>query len=38
MLVARGLAMDGHDCMIAGDGAEALEILTAEQGRGSTSC
>ena len=33
MLVARGLAMDGHDCMMAGDGAEALEILTAEQGR-----
>ena len=32
-LVARGLTMDGHDCMMAADGAEALEILIAEQGR-----
>ena len=32
-LVARGLAMDGHDCMMAGDGAEALEVLIAERGR-----
>ena len=31
-LVARGLAMDGHDCLTAGDGAEALDILMAEQG------
>ncbi len=31
-LVARGLAMDGHDCLTAGDGAEALDILIAEQG------
>ena len=32
-LVARGLTMDGHDCLMAADGAEALEILIAEQGR-----
>ena len=29
-LVARGLAMDGHDCLTAGDGAEALDILHRE--------
>ena len=33
MLVARAIAMDGHDTVTAQDGAEALEILTREQGR-----
>src|ERR1700726_4034067 len=32
MLVARAIAMDGHDIATAGDGAEALEILSSEQG------
>ncbi len=32
-LVARGLGMDGHSCLTAADGAEALDILIAEQGR-----
>ncbi|WP_306223030.1 response regulator [Bosea beijingensis] len=32
-LVARGLSLDGHSCLIASDGAEALDILDAEQGR-----
>ena len=32
-LVARGLGMDGHDCLTAADGAEALEVLIAENGR-----
>ena len=32
-LVARGLAMDGHHCLQASDGAEALEVLIAENGR-----
>jgi two-component system cell cycle response regulator CpdR len=31
-LVARAIAMDGHDIVTAQDGAEALEILTHEQG------
>jgi two-component system cell cycle response regulator CpdR len=31
-LVARAIAMDGHDVVTAQDGAEALEILTREQG------
>ena len=31
-LVARAIAMDGHDTVTAEDGAEALEILTREQG------
>jgi two-component system, cell cycle response regulator CpdR len=31
-LVARAIAMDGHDIVTAQDGAEALEILTREQG------
>jgi two-component system, cell cycle response regulator CpdR len=31
-LVARAIAMDGHDIVTAQDGAEALEILTAENG------
>ncbi len=31
-LVARAIAMDGHDVVTAEDGAEALEILTREQG------
>ena len=33
VLVARGLTMDGHSCLTASDGAEALEILIAEGGR-----
>ena len=32
-LVARGLTLDGHSCLTAADGAEALEILIAEKGR-----
>jgi len=32
-LVARGLALDGHDCLTAADGAEALDLLIAENGR-----
>jgi two-component system, cell cycle response regulator CpdR len=32
-LVARAVAMDGHEIAAAADGAEALEILTNEQGR-----
>ncbi len=32
-LVARGLGMDGHSCVTAADGAEALDVLIAEQGR-----
>lgn len=32
MLVARAIAMDGHQTMTAEDGAEALEILTRESG------
>jgi two-component system, cell cycle response regulator CpdR len=32
MLVARAIAMDGHDTVTAQDGAEALEILTRESG------
>jgi CheY-like chemotaxis protein len=32
-LVARGLGMDGHTCLMAADGAEALDVLIAEQGR-----
>src|SRR6202011_53389 len=32
MLVARAIAMDGHDIVTAEDGAEALEILSHEQG------
>ena len=31
-LVARAVAMDGHVTVTAEDGAEALEILTREQG------
>jgi two-component system cell cycle response regulator CpdR len=31
-LAARAIAMDGHDIVTAQDGAEALEILTREQG------
>ena len=33
MLVGRAIAMDGHQTVTAQDGAEALEILTREQGR-----
>jgi two-component system, cell cycle response regulator CpdR len=32
MLVARAIAMDGHATMTAQDGAEALDILTRENG------
>ena len=32
MLVARAVAMDGHDAVSAQDGAEALEILIREHG------
>jgi CheY-like chemotaxis protein len=32
MLVARAIAMDGHEIVTAADGAEALEILGNEQG------
>lgn len=32
-LVARGLTLDGHSCLMAADGAEALEVLVAEGGR-----
>jgi two-component system, cell cycle response regulator CpdR len=32
-LVARGLMLDGHECLQAGDGAEALDVLVAEAGR-----
>ena len=32
-LVARAIAMDGHETVTAQDGAEALEILTREDGR-----
>ena len=32
MLVVRAIAMDGHHTVTAQDGAEALEILTREQG------
>ena len=32
LLVARAIAMDGHDTVTAEDGAEALEILTREDG------
>src|SRR3569623_53120 len=31
-LVARAIAMDGHDTVTAEDGAEALDILTHEEG------
>ena len=32
MLVARAIAMDGHETVTAEDGAEALDILTREKG------
>jgi two-component system, cell cycle response regulator CpdR len=32
LLVARAIAMDGHDTVTAQDGAEALEILSREDG------
>jgi two-component system, cell cycle response regulator CpdR len=32
LLVARAIAMDGHDIAVAEDGAEALEILNREDG------
>lgn len=31
-LIARGLALDGHDVAMAGDGAEAMEVLAANGG------
>ena len=33
VLVARAIALDGHEIVTAEDGAEALEILTEQQGR-----
>jgi two-component system cell cycle response regulator CpdR len=33
-LVARAIAMDGHETVTAEDGAEALDILTRERGTG----
>jgi two-component system, cell cycle response regulator CpdR len=33
ILVARGLSLDGHECLMAGDGGEALDVLIAESGR-----
>jgi two-component system, cell cycle response regulator CpdR len=33
MLVARAIAMDGHETVTAEDGAEAIEILNGGQGR-----
>jgi two-component system, cell cycle response regulator CpdR len=33
LLVARAIAMDGHDIVTAEDGGEALEILTSAEGR-----
>ena len=36
-LVARAIAMDGHEIVTAEDGAEALEILTRDKAR-STCC
>ena len=33
LMVARGLSLDGHSCLTAADGAEALDILLAEEGR-----
>jgi two-component system, cell cycle response regulator CpdR len=32
-LLARGLALDGHDTMTACDGGDALEVLSAQNGR-----
>lgn len=32
-LIARGLALDSHTVEMAGDGAEALEAITASEGR-----
>jgi CheY-like chemotaxis protein len=32
LLVARAIALDGHDIVTAQDGAEALEILTEQEG------
>ena len=32
VLVARAIAMDGHDIVTAQDGAEALDILTRDNG------
>jgi two-component system, cell cycle response regulator CpdR len=32
-LIARGLALDGHEVLMAGDGAEALEVLTEHKGQ-----
>lgn len=31
-LIARGLALDGHDVEMAGDGAEAIELIAASGG------
>jgi two-component system, cell cycle response regulator CpdR len=32
-LIARGLALDGHEVLMAGDGAEALDVLTEHKGQ-----
>ncbi|MGL4439537.1 MAG: response regulator [Bosea sp. (in: a-proteobacteria)] len=32
-LIARGLALDGHEVLMAGDGAEALDVLTEHLGQ-----
>ena len=31
-LIARGLALDGHDISMAGDGGEAMDVITAHAG------
>jgi CheY-like chemotaxis protein len=31
-LIARGLALDGHDVMMAGDGAEGMDVLADHKG------
>ena len=38
MLVARAIGMDGHSIVTAQDGAEALEILTREDGASICCC
>lgn len=32
-LIARGLALDGHQVLMAADGADALDVLTAHKGQ-----
>ncbi len=33
VLVARGLSLDGHECLLAADGGEAMDVLTDEGGK-----